>query len=185
MDEKLDVQTFPAKALLGGFGLGLIVAGQAHGQADSIKAERLRQQNLPHSDDPIWGKLKACKVDFDAVHNAYTLTPTAEVKAMDGTVVTVQGFILPLDGSDHTRHFLTGVNTPVCFYHPPGEPNEIMEVFSVKPVAWKEEAVFMQGRFTVMSAGQAGVFFRLEDASPVEPPSIFSHLPGLGENSLQ
>lgn len=95
---------------------GLISASS---QTDSLTAERQRQKALPHATDPIWQKLKACKVEFDATHNGYRLTPTAEVKAINGKTIVVQGFTLPLDGSDRTHHFLIGVNTPVCFYHPP------------------------------------------------------------------
>ena len=146
---------------------------------DSLTAERLRQKTLPHAQDPFWDKLKACKVDLDAARHIYRLTPTPDIKAMEGHSLMVQGFILPLDGTDKTRHFLIGVNTPVCFYHPPGEPNELMEVFSIKPVTWSDQPMYIKGRFTQVDEASEGVFFRLEEAEPVRPPSFLSHLPGL------
>ena len=157
----------------------------ARAQTDSVKAERLRQQGLPHATDPFWPKLKACKVVLDASSNTYKLTPTPEIRALEGQTVVIQGFTLPLDGSDHTQHFLLGVNTPVCYYHPPGEPNEVIEVFSLKPITWKDSALFVQGRFTAIDEPQMGVFFRLEDAKPVDPPSFMTHFPGMSGPGAQ
>lgn len=142
-------------------------------------AERLRQRSLPHAQDPFWDKLKACKVSLDAAGHTYHLTPTPKIKAMSGHNLMVQGFILPLDGSDKTQHFLIGVNTPVCFYHPPGEPNELIEVFSVKPVTWTDRPIFMKGRFILINEAKEGVFFRLDNAEPVQSPAFLSHLPSL------
>ncbi len=78
-----------------------------------------------------------------------------------------KGFTLPLDGSDQTTHFLIGVNTPVCFYHPPGEPNEVIEVTSKQPVAWNDKLTTVEGTFSLINNGELGVFFRLTNAHQV------------------
>lgn len=54
-----------------------------------------------------------------------------------------------------------------------------MEVFSLKPITWKDSSIFVQGRFTLVNGAAEGVFFRLENAEPIQPPSLLSRLPGL------
>jgi len=136
----------------------------ACGADPELCSEQDRQKLLPHSDDPLWSLLKACKVDQNPQTKVYSLEPTQDVKALDGKRVQVKGFTLPLDGTDRTSHFLIAVNTPVCFYHPPGKPNEIIEVTASSPVTWDEKPKTVEGVFAVAASGDAGVFFRLTQA---------------------
>ena len=126
--------------------------------------ERRSQQDLPKSDDPIWAILKKCQVSLDRQGGTYQLVPTPQVKALAGKQVQVKGFVVPLDGSDQTRDFLIGVNTPVCFYHPPGDPNELMEVNAASPISWIDKPTTIVGTFTLIQNNQMGVFFKLVDA---------------------
>ncbi len=128
--------------------------------------ERHEQENLPHSADRIWPMLKACQVSYDKQTDSYALVPTPAVKALEGQRLRVSGFALPLDGTDQTKHFLIGVNTPVCFYHPPGDPNEIIEVLADQAVTWGNNPMAVEGTFTLIDNSQMGVFFRLTDAKP-------------------
>ena len=127
-------------------------------------SEAERRTHLPHSTDPFWALLKACDVQRDTQKNTYTLRPTPEVRALDGKTVRVKGFTVPLDGTDRTSHFLIAVNTPVCFYHPPGEPNEILEVTTSSPMIWDEKLKTVEGVFAISAAGDAGVYFKLTQA---------------------
>lgn len=130
-----------------------------------LRAERQAQSGLPRSNDAIWPKLRACKVFFNNRNGLYSLLPTPEVKAMQGKILKIKGFMLPLDGLERSRHFLLGVNTPVCFYHPPGEPNEVIDVKSVKPVLWSEKPITIEGQFSLINNGEMGVFFALNQAN--------------------
>ena len=130
-------------------------------------AERKAQRGLPQSSDPLWASLRACKVGYNSKTGIYSLAPTPQVRAMVGQTVKVRGFTLPLDGSDRTSHFLIGVNTPVCFYHPPGDPNEVIEVQSDHPITWDEKPVTVQGRFSLIDNGELGVFFKMIGARTV------------------
>lgn len=134
---------------------------------EELCAERQAQRNLPQSGDPLWSILRACKVGYDRKTGLYSLQPTPQVKAMVGQVVKVRGFTLPLDGSDKTSHFLIGVNTPVCFYHPPGDPNEVIEVVSDHPITWDDKPATIQGTFSLINNGEMGVFFKMIKARQV------------------
>lgn len=136
--------------------------------AGDLKKERAYQNGLPRSRDPIWPKLRACKVSFSNKTGLYSLTPTPDIKAMAGKLIKVRGFILPLDGLDLTKHFLLGVNTPVCLFHPPGEPNEVIEARSTKPVRWTENQISIEGQFNLIKNAEMGVFFSMSQAKQVK-----------------
>lgn len=135
--------------------------------AQEIKAERKAQNSLPRSRDPLWPKLRACKVILNEKSGLYSLMPTPDIKQLQGQTVRIKGFVLPLDGEDRTQHFLIGINTPVCLYHPPGEPNEVIEVQSLKPVQWSENQVTIEGIFGLINKREMGVFFSLTKARQV------------------
>lgn len=149
----------------------LALGGWRREARNDIQQERAYQNGLPRSKDPIWPKLRACKVSFNSRTGLYGLTPTPDVKAMAGRTVRIRGFILPLDGLDLTKHFLLGVNTPVCLFHPPGEPNEVIEVRSVKPVRWSENQIVAEGQFGLIKNAEMGVFFSLTLAREVKGAS--------------
>ena len=161
--------------VLGGMsavGMGLVGRLLWHGppplcEDEVVCQERRTQRDLPHSADPIWPVLRRCRVALDRQSGVYSLAPTPEVVAMAGRRIRVGGFIVPLDGSDRTRDFLIGVNTPVCFYHPPGDPNEVIEVKALAPVDWTDRPVTVEGTFTLIRNSQAGGFFRLVNARAV------------------
>lgn len=131
-------------------------------------SERSAQDQLPQSKSPLWSRLGHCPSHFDNATALYSITLSPEVKAMNGQTVTVNGFVLPLDGSDETRHFLLTKRTPVCMYCPPGEPNEVIEVTSKQPVEWNDDLVTMKGRFTLVNNGEKAIFFALDDAEKVK-----------------
>lgn len=133
-----------------------------------LGGERSAQRSLPRSGDPFWKTLSACKVKYNAKTDLYSLIPTPEVRAMAGQVVKVKGFIIPLDGLDLTKHFLIGVNTPVCLFHPPGEPNEVIEVKSPKALVWDDRPKTIEGTFSLINNPAMGVFFAMSGARPVK-----------------
>jgi len=131
-------------------------------------AERKAQAALPQSTDPLWSTLRACKVGYNNKTGLYSLQPTQDVKAMVGRTVRAKGFTLPLDGSDQTNHFLIGINTPVCFYHPPGDPNEVIEVVTEHPIVWTDKMTTVEGTFSLIQNGEMGVFFKLVKARQIK-----------------
>ena len=131
-------------------------------------SERAAQDQLPMAKSALWGRLAQCPSHFDTKTALYSITVSPQVKAMDGDTVTVNGFVLPLDGSDETRHFLLTKRTPVCMYCPPGEPNEVIEVKSKQAVEWNDSMVTMKGRFTLVNNGEKAIFFALDDAEKVK-----------------
>lgn len=126
--------------------------------------ERQAQSALPQSKSPLWGKLGKCRVDYDSRRGLYAIDLTPEVKALDQQTIEANGFIMPLDGADRTKHFLLSRRTPVCLFCPPGEPNEIIEVRSKVMLDWVDDPVTLKGKFKLVNDAEKGVFFLMEEA---------------------
>ena len=122
------------------------------------------QKLLPRAQDELWNKLAKCAVGFEGRKGIITLELTPEVKALDGKTITLHGFVLPMDGSDLTKHFLLSRNTPVCMFCPPGEPNEVVEVRSEHAIAWSSRMVSVTGKFSLINDEENALFFRIESA---------------------
>ncbi len=126
--------------------------------ADEVAAQKL----LPKIHDPLWTQLVKCDVSYDNKNGAYSIKITPEVKALDGKTVTLRGFMLPLDASDRTSHFLLTRNTPVCLYCPPGEPNEVVEVTSSHGIEWTKGIVTVTGKLNLIKNDEQALFFKIE-----------------------
>ena len=123
--------------------------------------ERAAQDRLPMSVDPVWQKFLACKIGYNNKTGLYSIALTPDVKDLAGKTVSLNGFVLPLDGSDHTRHFLLTRRTPVCAFCPPGEPNEVVEIVSPKAILWTEKMVTVTGPVSLINNGEKGMFFKI------------------------
>jgi uncharacterized protein len=126
--------------------------------------EAALQKSLPQVRDAIWSKLVKSKLSYDEENGTYGIKLTPEIKALGGKSLTLRGFILPMDGSDRTRHFLLSRNTPVCMYCPPGQPNEIVEVYSSRAIAWTEKIVAVTGKLDLVNDTERAIFFKMENA---------------------
>lgn len=129
-----------------------------HGQPAD---ERSAQDKLPHAQSPVWAKFLTSKVSYNNHTGLYSIAVTPEVRDLAGKPITLNGFVLPLDASDHTRHFLLTRNTPVCMFCPPGEPNEVVEVISPRPILWTDKIVSVTGPLKLINNGEKGMFFQI------------------------
>jgi len=130
--------------------------------APEIKRERLVQQSLPQSGDPIWRVLRTTKIIEDQRTGYYIAQHSPAVRALVGKTLTIRGFMLPIEQEMQTHHFLLSRYTPVCFFCPPGDPNEVVEVRSQKALPAGYDMVTVTGTFSIADNGEKGLFFRLE-----------------------
>ena len=126
--------------------------------------ERKAQDALPKSNDVQWKLLTKTKVKLDEKQGMYSATYPAEVKALAGKPFTISGFILPLDATEKFSHFILSKRTPTCAYCPPGEPNEIIDVWLEKPIKYDENLVKITGTFELINNQEMGMFFKLAKA---------------------
>lgn len=137
-------------------------SAQAQSGFGQAPGERNAQLRLPKSTAPLWTTLRKTRIGEDAKRGLYTASFPPEVRALDGAQVTLSGFMLPMDTAQKSKHFLLARYTPVCFFCPPGEPNEVVEVVSRSGVKLTGGLITLSGRMTLTNDGEKGLFFRLD-----------------------
>lgn len=130
-----------------------------------LASERQAQRNLPMAGGPVWDILRTTRIAIDEQSQLYTAAHPPAVRALAGTSVTVRGYMLPLESTDRTAHFLVSPYTPVCFFHPPAEPNEIIEVHLRRPMEAGYNLVEVTGRLQLADNGEKGLFFVIENGA--------------------
>lgn len=146
--------------------LGLIVAtplAPAAGQQGD--GERSAQARLPQGRSPVWATLRLTKIAEDDARGLFTASHPPAVRALVGKAVALPGFIMPLDAQTHGNHFLLSKYTPVCAFCPPGEPNEVVEVRTARPIAFSDKLVTVTGVFALENNGEKGLFFQMNGAA--------------------
>ncbi|AOG22453.1 DUF3299 domain-containing protein [Acidovorax sp. RAC01] len=89
-------------------------------------------------------------------------------KGMDKTVQRIQGFMMPLNARATQTHFLLTSVPLTCSFCMPGGPESMVEVKAKTPVRYSTEPVVVEGKFTVLTNDQYGLFYRVVDAVPVK-----------------
>lgn len=90
------------------------------------------------------------------------------VRAMNGTVVRVQGFMMPLAPGEKQTHFLVTSVPLTCSFCTPGGPESMLEVRTRAPVKYGMEPVVVEGRFQVLEADPMGIYYRMTSAVAVK-----------------
>jgi hypothetical protein len=126
--------------------------------------ESFKESRLPESNDEMWTILGKTKILVDEEKWTYSAIHPQEVKDLKGKTITISGFMLPLEPTEKFRHFLLSKQIPTCPFCPPGEPNEVIEVYAKKPTRWIEDMTTYSGTFVLINDGEKGLFFRMIEA---------------------
>jgi len=94
---------------------------------------------------------------------------TEEITALDQTDVKVQGFMMPLQPGQKQKHFLLTVTSASCPFCLPAGPEGVVEINSKTPVKFTYAPMVMSGKMTVLKSDSMGLYYRINDASLVEP----------------
>lgn len=133
--------------------------------AAELADERAMQLNLPSADGPTWRVLRQTRITIDDQTQLFEAAHPAAVRQIAGRRITLQGYMLPLEADLRTRHFLISPYTPVCFFHPPAEPNEVIEVTLTRPIPAGYHRVEVTGVLTLSDNGEKGLFFQMNGAT--------------------
>jgi hypothetical protein len=133
--------------------------------ADELSQDRALQLDLPTADGPMWSILRQTRISIDETTQLFEADHPQAVRALAGRRITLQGYMLPLEADDRTAHFLISPSTPVCFFHPPAEPNEVIEVRLTRPIPAGYHRVEVTGVLTLADNGEKGLFFQMNGAS--------------------
>lgn len=90
-----------------------------------------------------------------------------EITERSGETVKVAGFMMPLETGMKQHWFLLTAHPPSCFFHVPGGPSGVVEVFAEEGIEVAWDPIVLEGRFETLEKSDGGVY-RLHDARIVE-----------------
>ena len=90
------------------------------------------------------------------------------VTALDGKMVKVQGFMMPLDIGDKQRRFLLVAAPPHCAFCLPAGPDAMIEVRAKSDIRYGFDVVALSGKLQVLKDDPAGLYYRIVDAVPAQ-----------------
>jgi hypothetical protein len=118
---------------------------------------------MTQEEDQLWKEFAQCKIKPDKDFS-FNIIFTPRAKAINGKQITISGFMVPLESNEKFSHFLLSRRAPSCGFCAPSRPNEIVEVFTSKPVMWEENFVTISGILILANDAQKGIFFQMKNA---------------------
>ena len=108
------------------------------------------------------------KADIEFVEGELKVNYPESILSQAGETVQVSGFIMPLEAGIKQRRFLLTSSPPHCFFHIPGGPAGVIEVFSEEGIETSFEAVQIEGRLELVGGFAQGIIYQIRDAEVVE-----------------
>jgi hypothetical protein len=91
----------------------------------------------------------------------------AEVKALNGKRVKVNGYMLPLENGATQSHFVLLAYPPDCPFHLNPLPMQFIEVRAATPVKVSYDVRTIEGVLTLHGEDEQGIFYKFSDAKEV------------------
>ena len=92
-----------------------------------------------------------------------------DIKELEGSVVTVKGFIIPTEGyKSHTEFIFSAFPYSMCFFCGGAGPETVMEVVTTEPVKYTAEAITLRGKLVLNADDINRLMYMLEEAEMVE-----------------
>lgn len=97
---------------------------------------------------------------------SFEVTPifSEQLMVLDGTEVTLTGFMFPLEQAEKQSSFLLGPFPPSCPFHYHAPPAFIVEVKAAKPLEFSWDTITLKGTLVLAEKDPNGVFYFLKNA---------------------
>lgn len=115
----------------------------------------------------IWPKLYDIQYvkTVDATSESDKPVFSDAVKAINGKIVTLPGYIVPFTSGLKATHFmLSSLPLNACFFCGVGGPETVVEVFTISPVQFTEKPVEIQGALRLNDRDPDKMIYILEKA---------------------
>lgn len=105
------------------------------------------------------------QVNYSKNGGQYVLKFGKDVEKLNGQVVKLQGFMMPLDQATKQQNFILSAN-PVtsCFYCLPGGPESMVEVKAEKGIEFSYSPITLTGKLELLKNDASGMYYRLSGA---------------------
>lgn len=92
-----------------------------------------------------------------------------DVKALDGTEITVEGWMIPLDELRGENYFvLSSLPFANCFFCGGAGPETVMEVFSKKQIDFTEKKIKVTGKLKINADDPLRLMYILSEARLID-----------------
>ncbi len=118
-------------------------------------------------DTEVWKALSAVsyEVSEDDYGELYVPQFSEQAQALEGTTVTVPGYIIPFEGLFKPEHVIvSSLPLASCFFCGSGGPETVIEVFLKKPVEYQASLVAFKGTLKLNDTDYEQLMYILEDA---------------------
>lgn len=112
----------------------------------------------------VWETLASTRITVDDRSGVYQAAHPDAVKNLQGKAFTLSGWMMPIDSAAAPTHFILTRYPVSCPFCDPANPNEVVEVFSARPIKYSPGQVVITGQFSIQNKEEAGLFFRLDKA---------------------
>ena len=148
------------------FRLALIASALAIMGFDAAPTLSYNPQHYVNN-DPIWDQFNQTQIAPDLKVGEYKANFPQSLTSRQNKSMRVSGFILPLEASSRSAHFMLVRRNTGCPFCPPNAPTEAVEIYAEQPVNYTGEEMAATGRLKLVASSADGLFFRLEQASVV------------------
>jgi len=115
----------------------------------------------------IWKKLRRLK--YEEVNYSFLPKFSDEIKALDGKIITVKGFIIPMQEASNTTYFMLSYYPySNCYFCGGAGPETIVEVKASKAVIFTSKAITVTGKLKLNKDDEEHLFYILENSSLVD-----------------
>ncbi len=133
--------------------------------AGLLVASALHAQNAVNSD--VWKALSSVSYEVaeDDYGEMYVPQFSDAAQSLEGTTVTVPGYIIPFDGLFKPEHVIvSSLPLASCFFCGSGGPETVVEVFLKEPVEYQASLVAFKGTLKLNDTDYEQLMYILEDA---------------------
>ncbi len=117
--------------------------------------------------EDVWKVLLGVKYDY--YKDAYVPKFTDKIKEYDGKIVTLRGYIYPLEESSKHKFFmLSYYPISVCFFCGGAGPESVVEVSAKTPIAHTSQQITVKGKLKLNSQDKERLFYILNQAELVK-----------------
>jgi hypothetical protein len=123
-------------------------------------------ENRLHSLEDIWKTLLSVKYKYNK--NAYVPIFEAKHKALDNQVVTIKGYMYPLEESaKHSFFMLSYYPVNICFFCGGAGPESVVEITAKQPIDFSNKQINMRGKLKLNASDPERLFYIMLDAEQV------------------
>ena len=148
--------------------LSFLFLATANGQDAETQEESVKEKN-----ENVWKTLSKItyKKEYNEIMGFKVDVPvfSREILALDGKVVEVKGYIIPVEGyKSHKEFIFSAFPYNMCFFCGGAGPETVMEVEAMDPVKFKSEAIKLRGVLKLNADDINNLMFKIVDAQQIK-----------------